>query len=162
AAFAVQGGATPFTVNSATKVAKLNADLLDGVDGSALQARITGTCASGSAVRVLNADGSVACQSIGGAGNGWGLTGNAGTATGSNFLGTTDARDLVVKTHNVEALRVTKDESVGIGTTNPTAKLEASTATGVAVRGLSAGGDAVEGLVGATDGANLSTPDAGH
>ncbi|MDX1902875.1 MAG: hypothetical protein SFU27_01855 [Thermonemataceae bacterium] len=37
---------------------------------------------------------------------GWLLTGNAGTTAGTNFLGTTDAQDLVFKTNNTERARV--------------------------------------------------------
>lgn len=43
----VGAGRTPFTVNSSTKVANLNADKLDGLDSSALSAtgrKITGSC----------------------------------------------------------------------------------------------------------------------
>lgn len=36
---------------------------------------------------------------------GWSLTGNAGTTAGTNFIGTTDDEDFVVKTNNVEHLR---------------------------------------------------------
>jgi trimeric autotransporter adhesin len=39
-------------------------------------------------------------------GGSWALTGNAGTVAGTNFIGTTDAIDFVVKTNNVERLRV--------------------------------------------------------
>jgi hypothetical protein len=66
--FVVNAGVTPFKVNSSTKVASLNADQLDGLDSSALQNRVTGTCAAGSAISTVNADGSVACQATGGGG----------------------------------------------------------------------------------------------
>jgi hypothetical protein len=64
-AFTVNAGVAPFTVNSSTKVGNLNADLLDGLDSAALQKRVTGTCAAGTAVRVVNSDGSVSCQAVG-------------------------------------------------------------------------------------------------
>jgi len=38
--------------------------------------------------------------------NDWHTTGNAGTTAGTNFLGTTDAQDLVFKTNNVENFRI--------------------------------------------------------
>src|SRR5437763_6774516 len=38
--------------------------------------------------------------------SGWALTGNTGTTAATNFLGTTDNQDLVVKTNNIERMRV--------------------------------------------------------
>jgi hypothetical protein len=69
-AFVVNAGVAPFSVNSATKVNNLNADQLDGLDSTALQKRVTGTCATGTAVRVVNANGTVACQAVGAAAGG--------------------------------------------------------------------------------------------
>jgi hypothetical protein len=127
ASFSVRKGVAPFSVGSTTRVAKLNADLLDGVDSggfyaagskvadsdrldgidsggfyrtgskvadsdrldgldsTALQKRITKTCATGMAIRVVNSDGSVVCDS-GPAGviTGYQLVrGNIATLTGS-------------------------------------------------------------------------------
>lgn len=42
----------------------------------------------------------------GGGGSGWGLTGNAGTTAGTNFVGTTDDIDFVLKTSGVERMRI--------------------------------------------------------
>jgi hypothetical protein len=54
----------------------------------------------------------------------WKLLGNAGTTAGTNFLGTTDAQDLVFKTNNTEKVRVTTVGLVGIGTAAPREILE--------------------------------------
>lgn len=54
-------------------------------------------------------------------GNAWQLLGNAGTTAGTNFLGTTDAQDMVIKTNNTEKMRVLTTGQVGIGTPAPTA-----------------------------------------
>ncbi len=54
-----------------------------------------------------------------GGSSGWGLTGNSGTTPGTNFLGTTDNKDLVIETNSTEAMRVTSAGAVGIGTSTP-------------------------------------------
>lgn len=65
---------------------------------------------------------------FGGSGNAWLLSGNAatvpGTATGQNFLGTTDAKRLVVATNNTERMTVLANGMVGVNTTTPTNRLE--------------------------------------
>lgn len=55
--------------------------------------------------------------------NNWSLTGNSGTNPTTNFLGTTDAQDLVFRTNNTEAMRILQsNQYIGIGTT-PTSPL---------------------------------------
>ncbi len=49
----------------------------------------------------------------------WTITGNAGTNPTTNFIGTTDAQDFVVRTNNTEKMRVESGGDVGIGTNNP-------------------------------------------
>jgi hypothetical protein len=68
-------------------------------------------------------------QGTAGSQNAWGLTGNAGTNPTNNFLGTTDAQDIVVKTNGSERLRVLSNGNVGIGTNNPLTKLHVRTTT---------------------------------
>jgi hypothetical protein len=53
----------------------------------------------------------------------WALLGNAGTNPGTQFLGTTDTKDLVFKTNNLEGLRLMSGGNVGIGTSSPASKL---------------------------------------
>ncbi len=54
----------------------------------------------------------------------WSIIGNGGTSPGTNFIGTTDAKDLVFKTFSTEVMRINQANSrVGIGTTTPGQKL---------------------------------------
>ena len=69
----------------------------------------------------------------------WMILGNAGTVAATNFLGTTDAIDLVVRTNNVEQMRVLSTGNVGIGLTAPLAKLHVQVVAGIAVRGTNTG-----------------------
>lgn len=50
---------------------------------------------------------------------GWGLQGNAGTASATNFLGTTDAVDFITKTNGTERMRILSTGEIGIGITAP-------------------------------------------
>jgi hypothetical protein len=52
----------------------------------------------------------------------WLLTGN--TLTGTEFLGSLNAFDFIVKTNNIERWRVTSGGNMGIGTIAPTEKLQ--------------------------------------
>ena len=72
----------------------------------------------------------------GGGGAGWNLTGNAGASSTTNFIGTTDAQDLVLRTNNTEQVRVLTDGKLGIGTATPAHKL-ALAGTTVADRTIS-------------------------
>ncbi len=61
----------------------------------------------------------------------WNTLGNANTIGGINFLGTTDAQDLVFKTNNLEAMRVAASGNVGIGDPNPSAQLLVNSTSGL-------------------------------
>src|SRR4051794_10287898 len=58
----VASGKPPLTVNSATRVANLNADKLDNLDSTALQKRVTGQCPLGWSIIAVNGDGTVSCS----------------------------------------------------------------------------------------------------
>ena len=60
----------------------------------------------------------LAYTSEGGSSGGWGLTGNAGTNTTSNFIGTTDNNGLAFRTNNTARLLINPAGNVGIGTVN--------------------------------------------
>lgn len=51
----------------------------------------------------------------------WKIEGNTGTAETTNFLGTTDAQGLVVKTNNTERMRVLSSGEVAVGRTTANA-----------------------------------------
>jgi hypothetical protein len=54
----------------------------------------------------------------------WNLTGNSLTSPLVNFVGTIDANPLVLRTSNMEALRISATQNVGIGLSTPTYKLD--------------------------------------
>ncbi|MBC7412037.1 MAG: hypothetical protein H7331_06240 [Bacteroidia bacterium] len=57
-------------------------------------------------------------------GSAWQLSGNAGTNSTTNFIGTTDAQDLVIRTNSIEKLRVLSAGNVGVATALPTSTLD--------------------------------------
>lgn len=78
--------------------------------------------ANGQALTATTA-GVLSWTSVSGGSNGWLLTGNAGTSSSTNFLGTTDAVDLVLSTNNTRRMTLQSDGDVGIGFASPTARL---------------------------------------
>ena len=53
----------------------------------------------------------------------WSLTGTTGSNPATNYIGTTDAQDLAIRTSNSERMRVLSTGEVGIGTSSPTNRL---------------------------------------
>lgn len=79
---------------------------LADINTAQVQARVGGSCAVGQYVRAIAADGTVTCGSDATGTPGWALGGNAGTDPASQFLGTTDAQPLVLRTANAASLRL--------------------------------------------------------
>jgi len=46
---------------------------------------------------------------VGSSTGGWNITGNTGTTSSTNFVGTSDAQDLILKSNNIEKLRLVQD-----------------------------------------------------
>lgn len=55
-------GHAPLAVNTKTKVANLNSDLLDGLDSASLQRRVGGTCGGTTAIHSVTSLGAVGCS----------------------------------------------------------------------------------------------------
>ena len=86
---------------------------------NSLNSTQTGQAININAVGFYHFDGSV-WQKLTTTNNDWALTGNAGTAPATNFIGTTDAQPLVIRTNNTEKVRINSNGKVGIGEPNPT------------------------------------------
>jgi hypothetical protein len=92
--------------------------VIDGSLGAAdldasVQRRVAGSCTVGAAVRAINADGSVSCETIpDGAGSTWQIAGNVAAA--GAFLGTTNDFPLELRTDGERGLRLeTLDDADG-------------------------------------------------
>lgn len=73
----------------------------------------------------------------------WNLTGNTGTSAATNFIGTTDNTDLVLKTNSTERMRITAAGKIGIGTAAPTASLHVVGTEGILQTGTFGTGTAM-------------------
>ena len=107
----VAGAASQFTVDGVGNITKIN-NIVTSFPA-----------AQGAANTVLSNDGSGTLSWAAPSG-GWAVAGNAGTTPGTDFVGTTDVKDLVFKTNSVENMRITAAGNVGIGTNNPGLKFE--------------------------------------
>lgn len=70
-------------------------------------------------------------------GAGWSLTGNAGTAPATNFLGTTDNQRLVFRTNNLERATILTNGNLGVGLAAPDATVHNNGSSINSVRAIS-------------------------
>lgn len=61
--------------------------------------------------------------------NSWLLSGNTGTNPANDFVGTTDNQALVLRTNNIERMRLLTNGNVGIGTATPGYRLDLANGT---------------------------------
>lgn len=89
--------------------------------------RIAGGNPGNGKVLVSDATGIASWQNLSGASGAlanWSIVGNSGMLASTNFIGTTDANPLVIRTNNAEQLRIDTTGNLGIGTNAPGAKLD--------------------------------------
>jgi len=136
------------------------------VNPTEVQRRVASACAAGSAIRGVNADGTVTCDSGSGAGgSGWGLAGNAGTNADANFIGTTDAMPLVLRAGDQRALRLSREQRPSGQTTYRSVNVLAGApinSIGAGVLGATVGGGGLDSIgAGANARPNVVTDDNG-
>ena len=85
---------------------------------------IAGATGEQGPIGLTGATGPQGPQGLPGSQNAWSLTGSSGTTPTTNFIGTTDAQDFVLKTNNLERFRVTSSGNLGLGTSSPAATLD--------------------------------------
>lgn len=93
----------------------------DNVDDDALSAL---ACGGGQIVEWNRGAWVCGTDDVGAGDVAWSLNGNSGTSPGTDFIGTIDDQPFAIRANNFEALRVTADRNVGIGTSNPQARLD--------------------------------------
>lgn len=88
-----------------------SAQVVDGslkaadIDSAEIQRRVGASCAPGTAVRSIGADGTVGCEAVaGGASQAWQLDGNAASA--GQFIGTTNALPFEMRVNDERGLRL--------------------------------------------------------
>ncbi|MBL7911764.1 MAG: hypothetical protein JNJ41_11965 [Bacteroidia bacterium] len=92
---------------------------------------------------------------------GWSLQGNSGTSAAANYIGTSDAVDLSIRTSGTTKMTIKTGGNVGIGTLSPNTKLDvleasASTPAITAKNTSAAGSSAAMGILGETSNSDVN------
>jgi len=109
--------------------------------------------AIGSTGQVLTVSGGVPTWAAA-SGGGWSLTGNSGTTAGTNFIGTTDAKDVVFKANSIEVARAVSGggfQITGFGSTTGTVTLKVQNSSSTATLTINDGGYSGFGIVPTND-----------
>jgi hypothetical protein len=76
------------------------------INTNSVQQRISGTCPTGESIRAISNTGGVTCEPDDIGTLGWGLSGNTGTDSTANFIGTNDNNSLILKVNNHKAIQI--------------------------------------------------------
>ena len=99
---------------------------LSGLGNRLVQSNATGVLsniADGTAGQILTTNGAGVLSWTNTSATAWNLLGNAATNPSTNFVGTTDNQALVLKTNNLENMRVNTNGNIGVGTTSNVARM---------------------------------------
>jgi hypothetical protein len=122
-------GVTPATYGSQTAAAVVTVDATGHVTGATTTTIIPDVNTIGANQLTSGLRDSITL-------NNWNLLGNTGTLQATNFLGTTDAIGLSLRTNNVIRQTIRSDGNVGIGTIDPQVELQVVSTSSNNPRGI--------------------------
>ena len=97
-------------------------NIIAGAQGADITYTLPTTQGVANTVLTNNGSGAMSWQSVAALANAWSLIGNSGTNPTNNFLGTTDAQDLRIRTNNIERLNILSGGNVRLESNAGTAQ----------------------------------------
>jgi hypothetical protein len=97
-------------------------NIIAGAQGADITYTLPTTQGVANTVLTNNGSGAMSWQSVAALANAWSLIGNSGTNPTNNFLGTTDAQDLRIRTSNIERLNILSGGNVRLESNAGTAQ----------------------------------------